>query len=158
MKQVGPLLQKHGFTISFSNDFKEGRLIETCTLTHKGGAKRSNQFAVRIGKGPPASTETQADGAAATYAKRFALCDALNIVVERMDDDARSEGHQITSQQAEELQRRVMDTESNELAFLKLAGVTAISGKPTLEHYKAIMSDKYSILDEMLQRKERKGR
>lgn len=157
MRQVGPILQQHGFTVSFSNDFKEGRLIEICTLQHTGGAKRVNSFAVRIGSGPPKATETQADGAAATYAKRFALCDALNIVVERLDDDARAEGSPITEAQAEELQRRVAETNSNELAFLKLAGVTGIAGKPTMDHYRAIMSTKYAMLDGMLAKKERQG-
>ncbi len=46
MEQVAPLLQKHGFTVSFSTDYAEARLIKLCTLTHTGGYSTTNKFAV----------------------------------------------------------------------------------------------------------------
>ncbi len=145
MAQVGPMLQKHGFTVSFSSRFQEGRIISTCTLQHIGGHKRSNDFAVRIGQGPPKATESQADGAAATYAKRFALTEALNIVVAHMDNDARLVGGPVTAEQAFELERRVSETNSNVQAFLKFAGANS---------FKEIPSAKYDILDSYLAKKE----
>jgi hypothetical protein len=156
MEQVAPLLKKHGFTLTFSTEYVELRLVKTCTLQHVGGHKASNSFAVRVGSGPPCSTETQADGAAATYAKRAALCDCLNIVIEH-DNDARAEGSPITDEQAEELQRRVIETESNEVAFLKFCGVKP-EGNPTLADYRKIGSTHYSAADEMLAKKEARGR
>lgn len=144
MEQVSPLLQRHGFTITFSTDFKEGRIIKTCTLQHVGGHSRSNQFAVRIGSGPPRASEAQADGAASTYAKRFALCDALNIVVD-VDSDAAAEGDFITLAQADELEHRVGMTNSNRDAFLRFAGANS---------YREIRTAKLSILDEFLKKKE----
>jgi hypothetical protein len=147
MEQVAPYLKKHGFTVSYSTDYKEGRLIKTITLTHVGGHSRSNQFAVRIGSGPPKASEAQADGAASTYCKRFALCDALNIVID-VDTDARIEGGTITPQQADELERRVAETNSNKAAFLKLAGAAT---------YAEIPAAKYDLLDEMLAKKEARG-
>lgn len=149
MNQVGPILQRHGFTVSFSSDTKEGRILQTCTLQHVGGHKRSNTFAVRVGQGPPGSTETQADGAANTYAKRFALCDALNIVIAHLDQDARAEGGHVTAEQAEELERRVHETNSDVMAFLKFAGAKKFSEIPAA---------KYNILDGFLTKKERQGR
>jgi hypothetical protein len=148
MEQVAPLLQKHGFTVTFSTDFKEGRIIKTCTLQHVGGHSRSNQFAVRIGSGPPRASEAQADGAASTYAKRFALCDALNIVIDK-DTDAKVEGAPITKEQAAELEHRVQMTNSNREAFLKFAGANSFS---------EIASAKYEILDGFLAKKERVGK
>lgn len=149
MAQVGPILRTHGFTVSFSSDCKEGRILQTCTLQHVGGHKRSNTFAVRVGQGPPGSTETQADGAANTYAKRFALCDALNIVIAHLDQDARAEGGHITPEQAEELERRVHETNSDVLAFLRFAGAKTFAEIPAA---------KYGILDGFLSKKERHGR
>jgi hypothetical protein len=146
MAQVGPMLQRHGFTVNFSSRVDASRIISTCTLQHIGGHKRSNEFAVRIGSGPPKASEAQADGAAATYAKRFALTEALNIVVAHMDTDARLEGGTVSKEQAEELARRVAETNSNKVAFLKLAGA---------KEFKDIAVGKYDILDEMLSRKER---
>jgi hypothetical protein len=149
MAQVGPMLQKHGFTVFFSSEVKEGRIITTCTLQHIGGHKRANSFTVRIGAGPPKATESQADGAAATYGKRFALTDALNIVVAHMDSDARLEGGAITPEQAIELDRRVQETNSDTVKFLKFAGAASFAEIPAA---------KYPILDEFLKRKERSGK
>lgn len=147
MKQAGPLLQTHGFTVSFSSDFKEGRIIQTCTLQHTSGHKRSNSFAVRIGKGPPGASESQSDGAAATYAKRFALCDALNIVVGHLDDDAKVEGGTITPAQAVDLYNRVKATASDEARFLKFAGAKT---------WEEIPAAKLPLLEDLLRRKEAK--
>jgi len=149
MAQVGPMLQKHGFTVSFSSRFQEGRFISICTLQHVGGHKRSNEFAVRVGSGPPKATESQADGAAATYAKRFALTEALNIVVAHMDNDARAEGGMVTPEQAEELARRVAETNSSKEAFLKFAGAA---------DFKSISAVKYDMLDQFLAKKEARGK
>ena len=150
MAKVSPLLQKHGFTVTFSTDFKEGRLLKICTLQHIGGHSRSNQFAVRIGSGPPKASESQADGAASTYAKRFALCDALNIVIDK-DVDAAAEGdtQAVTPEQSDELERRVKETNSNIPAFLKFAGAHSFA---------EIKANRYDDLDSMLRKKEQAGR
>lgn len=145
MEQVAPLLKRHGFTVTFSTDFGEGRLIKTCTLTHMGGHSRSNKFAVRIGSGPPRASEAQADGAASTYAKRFALCDALNIVID-VDTDARLEGSSITPEQADELEKRVAMLNQDHGKFLKWLGATK---------YSEIASAKYQMADDFLAKKEK---
>lgn len=147
MEAVGPLLTRHAFTVSFSNDFKEGRIIETCHLSH-GGVTKSNSFAVRVsGK---ADTETQADCKAATTAKRNALLNALNIVIRQdclnEEDDPRLEGVQISEDTAFELERRVKETNSDRVAFLKFAGATG--------GFDTIPASAYERCDAMLRRKE----
>lgn len=154
MEQVRPMLEKHGFTVTFSTDYAEGRLIKHCTLQHIGGHSKTNKFAVRIGQGPPKATESQADGAASTYAKRFALCDALNITIET-DSDARAEGAPIEPALAEELHRRVSETNSNPQAFLKFCGVV---GTGAMADFLKIPASRYEAADEMLTRKEKQGR
>lgn len=152
MAQVSPILLKHGFTVSFSTDYAEGRLIKNLTLQHVGGHKQVTHFAVRIGSGPPRANESQADGAASTYAKRFALCEALNIVIDK-DYDARSEGACITEQEAMNLHQRVKDTGSNEAAFLKFCHVQS-SNPPTFGDYLKIPNAMLEPAHEMLLRKE----
>lgn len=120
MAKLKPLLAAYGFSVSFDSKFADGRITVTCTLMHRGGHQRQNSFAVRIGGGPPGSTETQADGAAKTYGKRGALCDALNIVVDH-DDDARGLGNTITPDKAAELQDRCTKAKVNQVSFLKYA-------------------------------------
>jgi ERF superfamily len=146
MEQVRPLLLKHAFSVSFSMDFKEGRVIQHCTLSHAGGHSRTNTFMARVGGGPPGSSEAQGDGAAATFAKRYALCSAINIVCERDTDglDARKEGAPITEDQAMCLRDLVKQTKSNEAAFLKYAGAAT---------YEEIGSARYDQLFQSLNRK-----
>lgn len=146
MAQVKPLLLKHGFALSFSMDFRDGRVIQHCTLSHIGGHSRTNTFMARVGGGPPGSSEAQGDGAASTYAKRFALCGALNIVIERDVDgaDARKEGAPITEDQALWLRDAVKRTKSDEAAFLKYAGAAT---------YEEIGSERYDQLYKSLNKK-----
>lgn len=160
MKQIQPFLTKHGFTASFSQDFKDNRIVITCDIAHAGGHHKPNSYTTRVsGK---ADSETQADSKASTTAKRNALLQAFNIVIRQDvlqdEDDAHNEGAFISHQQAEELQHRLKMVDGDELAFLKLAGVGAISGFPTIEHYRSILSGKYSMLNEALTKKEVRGR
>jgi hypothetical protein len=123
MDQVQPLLDRHGFTVSFSTRFDEGRMTKSCTVRHsESGWEQVNEFTVRVGSGPPKASETQADGAASSYAKRFALCDALNIRIEKgMDDDANAFGAKISAEKAAYLRQWLKDVGGNEKAFLAFA-------------------------------------
>ncbi len=145
METVKPVLIANGFAISFTTRLMEGgRIVSICTLRHVGGFSQSNEFAVRIGGGPPGATETQADGAAKTYAKRGALCDALNIVVEH-DDDARMIGKPIHVSLAEDIEARVREVGADREAFLKYAGA---------KDFSEISDERWPALDELLKRKE----
>jgi len=67
---------------------------------------------------------TQGDGGADSFAKRYALCSALNIVVDTdFENDAKQVGSPVTQEQADELRRDVKETKSNEGNFLKWCGV-----------------------------------
>ena len=147
MKYVTPVLRKHGFTVSFSTKVESPRVTAFCTLMHRGGHERTNEYAVRVGSGPPGSSETQADGAAYTYAQRGAICDCLGIteVHATADNDARIIGAPVTQDQAEHLRQRVSDTKSNPESFLKYAGATS---------FESIPANRYEALDALLKKKE----
>jgi len=147
MQQAQPLLTKYGFSVRFSQRLEADRETVSCILTHDDGHAFTNEFTVRIGSGPPGATSTQADSSAGTVAQREAFCDALNIV-RRQDDDARMIGNKVTQEQSDELERRVAETNSDRIAFLKLAGS---------ETFKDIAATKYEILDALLAKKERRA-
>ncbi len=136
MHIVGPLLVKHGFSVSFSMDFKDNRILETCHLKHIGGHSQSNSFAVRAGG--KADSDTQADCKAATTAKRNALLNCLNIVIRQdvltEEHDVSIEGEPISFDKAQYLRELVRDTNSDEVSFLKFAGAAK---------YEEIMTGKY---------------
>lgn len=146
MHFVGPLLVKHGFSISFTMDFKENRVLETCHLRHIAGHSQSNSFAVRTGK---ADTETQADCKAATTAKRNALLNCLNIVIRQdvmqdEENDASLEGNRVSFEQAQYLREQVKETRSDEESFLSFAGAA---------DYDQILASRYDQLVAALDRK-----
>jgi len=150
MAGVRPLLLKHGFTVSFSMTYTEGRIAQECTLRHVGGHSQRNSFAVRIGKGPPGASEPQADGAASTYAKRFALCNALNIIIEQDTDgappDARLEGERIPADKVAYLREQAREVGIDQTRFLKLAGVGS---------FEEITEGTYPVLIRLIESKKR---
>ena len=146
MHVVGPLLARHGFSVSFSMENENARVTETCTLRHIAGHSQSNKFSVRTGR---ADTETQADCKAATTAKRNALLNCLNIVIRQdalldEDQDASIEGAFISPDKAIYLRELVKSTKSNEVAFLAFAQATK---------YEEITVSRYDRLVAQLQKK-----
>lgn len=122
-KQVGPLIAKHRFSISWDTErlSEPARIVVSCILS-RGGHSRVTKFAARI-SAPPKSSDAQADGATNSIAKRYALCNALNIVVGY--DDARAEGDTISpeaAQQLEQAAREVYTTDAEITKFLEFLG------------------------------------
>lgn len=140
MAEVGPLLLKHGFSVMFDSEFKEARFVMRCTLIHVGGHSKTTTQYMRV-SAPYGANDSQADGATTTMAKRYALCSALNIVIDH-DTDARNEGEPISFEQAQTLRELVHETKSNEVLFLKYAGA---------EKYEEIGSARYQELFRQLQ-------
>lgn len=149
---VRPICLRNGFTYSFRESaYENGRATTTMTLMHSGGHFIEIPCTVRIGGGPPGTSEAQNDGGAHTYGKRNALEMGLSLRIVGSRDDARIEGNlkeKITEEQADELERRVHETNSNVAAFLKFAGASKFSEIP---------ANRYDDCDQMLRRKEKGG-
>ncbi len=143
MSVVQPMLTQHGFSVTFDTRIEADRLYSVCTLTHKSGHSRSNQFAVRFSK-PPGSSDPQGDMSTKNYAKRGAFCDCLNISIDH-DDDARMIGHPLGSALAGDLSARVEEVGADREAFLKFAGAKT---------FEEISDERWPVLDELLKRKE----
>ncbi len=153
MSVVQPMLTRHGFSVTFDTRIEADRLYSVCTLTHKSGHSRSNQFAVRFSK-PPGSSDPQGDMSTKNYAKRGAFCDCLNISIEH-DDDARMIGRPIGKALAEDLEKRVKACGADEHAFMKFAGVNVSEAYPVASaNYGQISDERWPVLDELLKRKE----
>lgn len=152
--QARPVCLAHGFTYTFSEgEERPGKITKVCTLAHIGGHKRSNSYSVRVGKGPPGSSESQSDGAAHSYAKRGALCDALNIRIDKAfnpDHDPRNEGAMITKEQAAALEEQMLKVGADRDKFLKFAGANLSAPNPWL----TIPSSRLEELVRMLAKKE----
>ncbi len=145
MREVRPLLLKHGFSVSFDSEFKDNRLVMRCTLTHTGGHHQTTTQYMRV-SAPYGANDSQADGATATMAKRYALCAALNITIERDTDgnDANNEGQPVSHEQAQTLRELVKETGSDEKRFLAYAQAAT---------YEEIGSERYDELFRSLQQR-----
>lgn len=129
MAQVGPLLIANGFSVSFDSEFKDDRMVMSCTLLHIGGHSRTATQYMRPGTVYGAN-DAQIDGATTTMAKRYALCAMLNIVIGHDTDgngDSRDEGQPITFEQAQTLKEMVKEARADERRFLAYAGATEYS-------------------------------
>lgn len=86
MRQIAPLLAKYQIVITFSSDQIPQVGIKTTCRVRVGVHFEDHTLTVPIPQ--MKVNDTQKFGAALSYAKRYALCAALNIVVSNEDDDA----------------------------------------------------------------------
>lgn len=86
IRQVQPLLEKHGFSHQCDSDIAEGWVTAIVTITHRDGHSESKGFKVpsetKAGMSPQ-----QKYGAAMTFATRYAFCAALGIRTGDEDTD-----------------------------------------------------------------------
>ena len=146
MAAIQPALVKHGFSVSFTFRYdtsgKVERLCAICQLAHIDGHSETNEFAVRVSD-PPKASGAQGDGATHTYAKRYALCAALNIAIDK-DNDARIDGEYITSEEAAELEALAKRFGADVDRLLKFAQA---------DSFREIRSEKLKLIHDMLEQK-----
>ena len=124
---VNPLLEKHGFSTSYSAEPIGDKMCVICTLQHRGGHHREYRAFGRAGSGPPGCTPTQADGATISILKRYALELALDITIDHRND-ARVEGTTITFEQSENIRQLLYLTKTDEAdeKFMKFSGAATV--------------------------------
>lgn len=105
MRIIQPLLSKHSLTVGFSAEANEaGTMVIVQCQVRCGKHVEVTRSTLPL----PAEmhvNQTQRMGAALSYAKRYALCAALNIIVTDEDSDAMGLAKTITDEQAEELRQ-----------------------------------------------------
>lgn len=87
VRTVKPLLQKYGFSYTFSTLFDPTAIVVTCLASHKDGWQEQASFRAVIEKDAYMS-EIQKWGSAMTYAKRYAFCSVFGIISADEDTDA----------------------------------------------------------------------
>lgn len=111
-----PIASKHGICIGFDSDHGEGVIRVTCRL-RVGSYHEDKSLTVPVST-KLAVSNTQQYGAALSYAKRYCLCAALNIVVTDEDNESKLEP-QITEDHANEIDDLLKRSKSNAAQFLK---------------------------------------
>ena len=128
MVVAAPILAECGIAVTFSQEQVEKSLRVTCRL-RVGTHAEDHTFIVPV---PDMRVnDTQKFGAALSYAKRYALCGALNIVTTDEDTDASNlMANTITDEQAIQLQEWIDSTGADKAKFLAFLKVERLADLP----------------------------
>jgi len=89
LRTIRPHLDAAGLSISFNTSTKDGVITAYCTVTHRDGHSVTSEFSAPVDPAMKVN-DTQKAGSANSYAKRYSLCNALNLVGSEFDDDGYS--------------------------------------------------------------------
>jgi len=140
MQQIQPALTAHGLSVRFDTKLaSDGYLTALCTVAHTGGHKETSEFTCPVDKDNKSKINvSQLQGSANSYAKRYALSNALNIVyVDEDDDGAKAGTKTITADQATEIRDLIKEKKVNEGLFFQWVGADTYEGIPA-NKYEAI--------------------
>jgi hypothetical protein len=140
MAAAAPVLARYGIVVSFSTEQTPGSLKVVCRV-RVGTHTEETPFTVPIPKISLAN-ETQLFGGALSYAKRYCLCAALNLVTTGEDQDAAELFERITAEQVEELEELIRTRNANLKAFLEYAEAESLADIPQSKFAK--LADKLS--------------
>ena len=156
MRVAAPILARNGLSIAFDQSETDTALTLTCHVRHTGGHTEDTTFTlpkdapIQTREGRNVTTLAQAQGSANTYAKRYALCNALNIVVSDEDDDGELAGQNvetITQDQADDIRERCQALKSKPADICKWFGVKELEHVPAskLPEIEAVFAKKEAV-------------
>lgn len=144
--KLEPVLFKHGFAMMFGQRQENERVVAEVTLIHSGGHEEKREYAVRLGNTNKMKDATQADAGSTTSAWRNLVIKLFGLKSRISESaDARNEGGFVTTQQAEELERRVKMINGDVPKFL---------GWAKAKTFATIPETAYERLDNFLRGKE----
>lgn len=91
VSQISPILAKHGLSYMFKSSTHDGFVKQSCEVRHYLGHSETSSFDIPIDPDGYMG-DAQKSGSASSFAKRYALQDALGILTGDEDDDAQSLG------------------------------------------------------------------
>ena len=145
---IKPLLQKHGFTLSFATEpsTDASRLIVKGFLDHKGGHQRSTAFPLPA-EVSGSKNNVQGWGSSMSYGKRYCTIALLNITsaaIEDQDDDGagskvseKSSAEPMTDEQAKELLALVDSSGVGGKRFCEKYGLDKVADLPRAKFVEA---------------------
>lgn len=117
---IRPIINRYGFSLSFSTDVEGDKNILRGKLMHDGGHYESSKLALPPDTGP-GRNPLQAMGSTLSYEKRYMAELLLNIVRSGEDDDGiGAMTAKITPEQVATLVNLLADTHTKPDAFLKM--------------------------------------
>jgi hypothetical protein len=123
MNTIRPHLKKNGLSVRFNSDISDGQVKIRCMVSHVGGHTDESFFSCPIEANMTGGANaSQRTASANSFAKRYAMMNALNIAGSDFGDDdgqllGAKEPEMITTKQAANLRDRVAAIEGDETFF-----------------------------------------
>jgi hypothetical protein len=126
MKILTPELSKHGFSVSWRTEQKEGQVIVTCKITHKAGHSEETSLS-SLPDSSGGKNSIQAVGSVVEYLKRYTFLALIGYSAEDMDDDGKgSEIKYISEEETAEITKIISAKNLDKARFLKYMGVESV--------------------------------
>lgn len=137
MLVIKPLLADCGLSVTFSAGITDaGHLVAKCMI-HHGRHVESSEITLPV-PSQMRVNDTQKMGAALSYAKRYALCAALNIVVTDEDRDGEGLIEAINEKQVATIEDLLTAIDQKPGPFLGWLGVNRVCDIPAKDYAKAV--------------------
>lgn len=129
---IRSLLAEEGFSVSYDSETTAQGVIWKCIILHSAGHHRISTMPPMPNDTSGSKNAVQAVGSTNQYAKRYSLCNALNIVTKGLDDDGHSADY-LTDQQVSTITDML-----NELALppARVLKFLEVAGADSIEHIK----------------------
>lgn len=142
-KIVMPILTEHGFGVLFKTKEQAADSVTVeATITHRSGHTESTLLTMPLDDvgiaGKTNKTKVHATGSAITYAKRYALCELLNISVGDEDTDGNLPSDMVTEEQVENMQALIASTETDIARFCRHFKIDCLADMPASKYLAAI--------------------
>jgi len=138
LRTIRPHMEACGLAVRFSTRTDGPVITALCTVSHRDGHSETSEFAAPVDSAMKVN-ETQRMGSANSYARRYALMNALNLVASMEDDDGYAAGTQyITDEQAAKIREHIEALSIDEAAFLKYLGCAEVEEIPAAKHAAAL--------------------
>lgn len=133
---VKPILQQHGFALTFRTSFVDGVAV-TGVLSHRAGHREETSITLPA-DGSGNKNAVQAVASSVSYGKRYTASALLNLTTHGEDDDAyKAVEEAITETQEIQLSEMLEATGSDKAKFLKFFKVNGLSELPAKKFQQA---------------------
>lgn len=129
MEVVKPILGECGLSVTFSAGLTDGGQLTARCMIHHGRHTHESEITLPV-PSQMRVNDTQKMGAALSYAKRYALCAALNIVVTDEDTDAANVMETISEEEIATLNEWIETSGADLARFLKAFAIEKLSDMP----------------------------
>lgn len=135
---VKPVLQKHGFAITFKTQTDKNAVTVTGILMHKDGHRETTDMMLEADTSG-SKNGVQSIGSSVSYAKRYVLSALLNITTRGEDDNgSRGAAQFITENQVADLKALAEEVKADLPAFLKYMRVSNVESLPASMYANAV--------------------